>query len=93
MHRDVPESCLEYVLRQSKLPLLPARMDDKNVLTSEQIMLRDRHRTYVEYLVTGGKGKNGASHDARVEVDDLCQQVHDIQRTSTIVILAQIDPD
>ena len=42
-------------------------------------MLWDRHKTYVEYLATGGKGKHSASDSDRAEVDILCQQVKDVE--------------
>ena len=88
--RDASKTCLDYILRRSKLPFLPAARDDKNVLTSEEKMLRDRHTTYVEYLVTGGKGKDAASQSDRAEIENLSQQVNDIQGASTLIIHTQI---
>ena len=80
----MPRTCLTYVLRRSKLPLLPPPVHDRNVLTSEEKMLWDRHKTYVEYLATGGKGKHSASDSDRAEVDVLCQQVKDVEGSSCV---------
>ena len=81
MSRDAPESCLGYILRRCKLPLLPAPRNDENVLTSEQKMLRDRHRRYVEYLVTGGVGKDAASPSDHADIESLCQGIHNARST------------
>ena len=86
--RDAPQSCLAHVLRRSRLPLLPAPRDDTNVLTSEQKMLLDRHRAYLEYLVTGGRGKDAASPNDHLEIEDLYQQFSDTQSTSIVIIRA-----
>lgn len=75
--------CLGYILHRSKLPLLPAPRDDKNVLTSEEKMVRDRHRAYVEYLVTGGKGISRASPSDRVAIDSLCEQFEGVHEAAT----------
>lgn len=53
-------------------------------------MLRDRHKNYVEYLVTGGKGRNSASPGDLLEVENICQQVNDAQSMSTAIIRTQI---
>ena len=81
----MPRSCLEYVSRWSKLPLLPAPRNDKNVLMLEEKMVRDRHKAYTEYLVTGGKGRDCASPSDHLEIQRFCQQFSDAQSTSTLV--------
>ncbi len=82
VYRHPENHCLSYILHRSRLPLLPAPRDDKNVLTSEEKMIRDRHRTYVEYLVTGGQGISCASPSDRVAIDSLCEQFEGVHGTS-----------
>ena len=53
-------------------------------------MLWERHKTYVEYLATGGKGKRCASNSDHVEINDVCQQVLDVQGVSTMTVRAQV---
>ena len=67
------------MMRQSKLPLLPPSTNNKKILTSEQEMLQDRYRTYVEYLVIDDKGKLDASHSDRVDIDNRCQEVQNMK--------------
>ena len=45
-------------------------------------MLRDRHRAYLEYLVTGGRGKDAASPNDHLEIENLSQQFSDAQSMS-----------
>ena len=56
---------MSYVL--NKLTLLPPPRSDKNVLTSEQIMLNQRHKQWVEYAVTGGRGRLAATPEQQAE--------------------------
>ena len=79
-NRDASQSCLAHILR--RLPLIPPPRDDTNVLTSEQKMLRDRHRAYLEYLVTGGRGKDAASPNDLLEIESFSQQFSDAQSMS-----------
>ena len=44
-------------------------------------MLRHRHRRYVEYLVTGGTGKDGASPSDHAEIEGLCQAIYNARST------------
>lgn len=66
--------------------MLPAPFHDSNVLTSEETMLWDRHKKYVEYLATGGKGIHSASDSQRAEIDHVCQQVENIKGSSYVLL-------
>lgn len=43
---------------------------------------------YLEYLVTGGRGKDAASPNDHLEIAKMCQQFRDAQSTSTVIIRA-----
>lgn len=76
----VPGTCLRYVLRRSKIPLLPAPPPpppEKRVITPEDMMLLDRHKKYQESLATGGQGKHSDSDSDRTETDHLGEHVKD----------------
>lgn len=65
---------LAYVL--SKLNHLRTPSTDQHVLTSEQVLLSQRHKLWVEYTVTGGYGKEAASTELR---DEISQRLTDIE--------------
>ena len=66
---------LSYIL--GKLTLLPPPRCDKNILTTEQDLLRQRHHTLVDYIVTGGKGKAKATAADLAESQARVQRVQD----------------
>ena len=65
------DTCLNYVL--SKLSFLPPPRRD--VLITEQDIFLQSHRHDVEYLVTGGRGKRGATSSQLDEIEERCSQV------------------
>lgn len=64
---------LNYVL--NKLTRLPPPRSDKNVLTSEQDLLCQRHKLWVEYAVTGGRGRQAATSEQQAECDERVSQI------------------
>ncbi len=66
-------SCLSHVL--SKLSLLPPPRNDRGVLSREQELVSQMHRDDVAYLVTGGRGKRGATASELDEIENSCRQV------------------
>ena len=66
-------ACLIYVL--NRLPSLPPPRTDINILVTEQDMVTQRHKQDVEYLVTRGRGKQGATSDELDDIDDSVRQV------------------
>ena len=67
------DACLNYIL--SKLSFLPAPRGDLNVLVTEQSMVAQRHKQDVEYLVTRGRGKEGASPGELDDIEEHARQV------------------
>lgn len=80
LHRDhdYNNQTGEFVLLNnilSKLSFLPSPRDDENLLTTEGDMVWQRHKRYVEYLVTRGKGRNNMTPNERAELDQDIQEV------------------
>lgn len=66
-------ACMNHVL--NKLSFLPPPQNDMNALVTEQEMVAQRHRQDVEYLVTRGRGRRGATSRELDDVEDSCRQV------------------
>ena len=64
------DTCLNYVL--SKLSFLPP---PRRGVFTEQDMFLQKHRQDVEYLVTGGRGKGGATSSQLDDIEKRCSQV------------------
>ena len=69
---------MSYILRREKLPLLPPPRNDRRAPTFAEFM-RDQHRTYVEYIETGGLGKDRASEEILANAESLHQRVNAVQ--------------
>lgn len=61
-------TCLNYVL--DNLSRLPVR-NDKHVLNTEQDLVRERYKSYVRYIMSGGTGEVDLDFEEEKEVDDL----------------------
>lgn len=73
--RDPDKSCLDYVLCREKLHLLPAPKTDKGTLTSERTLL---HKTCVEYLLSGGKGRDSLTTGQKIEAEALSKALNNL---------------
>ena len=78
--RDHPQTCMEYVMRRSKLPLLPAPRDDRHSLTSEKKMMQERHRMCVQYIERGGSNSGPISDEQRDRIENSSQVFNDAYR-------------
>ena len=65
--------CLSHVV--NKLSFLPASRSESKVLVTEQDLVVQRHRSDVEYLVTKGRGRWGATSSELDDIEDSHQQI------------------
>ena len=78
------KTCTDYVF--SRLTLLPPP-EPKHIIIDEEVLLQQRLRINLEYLMTGGKGTSRATEEQSADIEQVLEQSnyhlsrnHEVQR-------------